>query len=97
MAVYEARQDIAEDSRAHPKVGAIVVKDGKIVSKAHRGEDPKCHAEFIALEGKLADDLVAGSTVYTTLEPCTTRNHPKIPCAERLIERRVARVFIGIL
>jgi pyrimidine deaminase RibD-like protein len=75
----------------------VIVKNGNVVSKAHRGENPQCHAEFIALEVKSSEELVAGSTVYTTLEPCTTRNHPKIPCAMRLIERRVARVFIGIL
>jgi pyrimidine deaminase RibD-like protein len=97
LAIDEARLSVAEDQRAHPKVGAVVVKDGRVVSKAHRGESPKCHAEFIALEAKLPDDLVAGSTVYTTLEPCTTRKHPKIPCAQRLIERRVARVVIGML
>ncbi|HKV05248.1 MAG TPA: deaminase [Candidatus Acidoferrales bacterium] len=97
MAIEEARLSLAEDQRRHPKVGAVVVKDGKVVSKAHRGENPKCHAEFIALEAKLPDDLIAGSTVYTTLEPCTTRNHPKIPCAQRLIERRVDRVVIGML
>ena len=97
LAIQEARRSVAEDQRPHPRVGAVVVKDGRVVSQAHRGETPKCHAEFIALEAKLPDDLVAGSTVYTTLEPCTTRNHPKIPCAQRLIERRVARVFVGML
>lgn len=97
MAIEEARLSVAEDERPHPKVGVVVVKEGKVVSKAHRGESLKSHAEFIALEAKLPDDLVAGSTVYTTLEPCTTRDHPKIPCAERLIERRVTWVFIGIL
>lgn len=97
MAIEEARKSVPEDGRAHPKVGAIIVKDGRVVSKAHRGENPKCHAEYIALENKLPDDLIAGATVYTTLEPCTTRNHPKIPCAKRLIERKVARVVIGML
>jgi pyrimidine deaminase RibD-like protein len=97
IAIEEARLSVAEDHRPHPRVGAVVVKAGKVVSRAHRGENPKCHAEFIALEGKLADDLVAGSTVYTTLEPCTTRKHPKIPCAQRLIDRRVERVVIGML
>ena len=97
LAIQEARRSVAEDQRPHPRVGAVVVKDGRVISQAHRGETPKCHAEFIALEAKLPDHLVAGSTVYTTLEPCTTRNHPKIPCAQRLIERRVARVFVGML
>jgi pyrimidine deaminase RibD-like protein len=97
MAIEQARKSFSEDDRVHPKVGAVVVKDGKVISTAHRGESPKCHAEYIALESKLADELVAGATVYTTLEPCTTRNHPKIPCAERLVERKVARVVIGML
>lgn len=97
MAIEEARKSVPEDERPHPKVGVIVVKDGTVVSKAYRGENPKSHAEYIALEEKLSDDLVAGATVYTTLEPCTTRNHPKIPCAQRLVERKVARVVIGML
>jgi pyrimidine deaminase RibD-like protein len=97
MAVEEARKSVAEDGRTHPKVGAIVVKDGRVLSKAYRGEILGSHAEYIALEDKLRDDLVAGATVYTTLEPCTTRNHPKIPCAERLIARKVRRVVIGML
>ncbi|MGC1686886.1 MAG: deaminase, partial [Candidatus Acidiferrales bacterium] len=96
LAIEEARQSISEDDRPHPKVGAVVVKDGRVLSKAHRGEKEKSHAEYIALEDKLPDDLVAGSTVYTTLEPCTTRTHPKIPCAQRLIDRRVGCVVIGM-
>jgi pyrimidine deaminase RibD-like protein len=97
LAIDEAQQSFPEDERPHPKVGAIIVKNGSVLSKAHRGERPKSHAEYVALEDKLSDDLAAGATVYTTLEPCTTRKHPKIPCAQRLIDRRVGRVVIGML
>jgi len=97
MAIEEGLKSVSENDRPHPKVGAIVVKGGRVLSKAHRGESPKSHAEYIALDVKLSDDLVAGATVYTTLEPCTTRMHPKIPCAQRLVDRKVARVVIGML
>ena len=97
MAIEEARKSVAEDDRPHPRVGAVVVKNGKILAKAHRGETPKSHAEYIALEGKLSNETLAGATVYTTLEPCIKRNPPKISCAQRLVDRRVVRVLIGML
>jgi pyrimidine deaminase RibD-like protein len=97
LAIDQARKSIAEDDRVHPKVGAVVVKDGRVIASAFRGEIPECHAEYVALEKKLKDVSVVGATVYTTLEPCTSRKHPKVPCAARLAERKVARVVIGVL
>jgi pyrimidine deaminase RibD-like protein len=98
LAIEEARKSVPEnDGRPHPMVGAVVVKNGQVLATAHRGEAEGNHAEYIALEKRLADAAVAGATVYTTLEPCTTRTHPKIPCVERLIERKVARVVMGML
>ena len=98
LAIDEARKSVPEDDkRPHPKVGAVVVKDGKVLAVAHRGELPGCHAEYIALECKLAGSSLVDATVYTTLEPCTERNHPKVPCAQRLVERKVKRVVIGTL
>lgn len=98
LAIEEARKSVPEnDGRSHPMVGAVIVKNGSVLASAHRGEAKGNHAEYIALEKRLTDTAVAGATVYTTLEPCTTRNHPKIPCVERLIERKVSRVVMGML
>ncbi len=98
LAVREARRSRDEDDSIHPRVGAVAVKNEKLLASACRGDqDLGDHAEFGLLEKKLSNETLAGATIYTTLEPCTTRNHPKIPCANRLIERRVARVVVGML
>jgi pyrimidine deaminase RibD-like protein len=98
LAMEEARKCKPEDERAHPLVGAVAVKNGRVLAVGHRGEPKQGnHAEFALLESKLRDEILTGATIYTTLEPCTTRNHPKVPCSGRLIERKVSRVVIGML
>ena len=98
LAISEARKSrLATDGRIHPYVGAVAVRDGEVLGEAHHGQqDRRHHAEYALLK-KLEKKGLAGCTVYTTLEPCTVRCHPKVPCADRLIERRVSRVVIGML
>jgi hypothetical protein len=72
VAIAEARKSIAEDDgESHPCVGAVVVKDDKILATGYRGETGEGrHAEFCALK-KINDDVdhvdLNGCTVYTTL------------------------------
>jgi pyrimidine deaminase RibD-like protein len=101
LAVELAKKSIHEDDgELHPYVGAVVVKDGTIVSTGFRGETGEGrHAEFCALK-KINEDVdhvdLSGCTVYTTLEPCSERKLGKTACATRLINAKAARVVSGM-
>ena len=74
----------------NPRVGAVVVRDGTVVSEgAHMGAGTP-HAEAVALEGADA----AGATLYVNLEPCShTGRMP--PCAPMVAAAGVARVVVA--
>jgi pyrimidine deaminase RibD-like protein len=83
-----------DDKRIHPQVGAVVSRDGHVLSTGYRGERYEgAHAEESALL-KLNVDETIGATVYSTLEPCTTRG--KTPCSLLLIQRGITRLVYGI-
>ena len=101
LAVELARESIHEnDGEPHPYVGAVVVKDGVVITTGYRGETGEGrHGEYCALR-KLNDDVdnvdLRDCTVYTTLEPCSIRKSGKTPCTTRLINGKVARVVYGL-
>jgi len=88
----------SEPDRISPKVGAVVIKSGEIVIEAYRGEtSPGDHAEYIALEKKERNFDLEESILITTLEPCTSRKPDKIPCAKRVVNAGIKKIWIGML
>lgn len=76
-------------------VGAVVVRDGAVLSRAHNSplssHDPTAHAEVSALRLAAAREgnyRIPGTTLYVTLEPC-------IMCVGAIVQARVSRVVYG--
>ncbi len=79
----------------NPLVGAVVVRDGRIIGEGWHACYGEAHAERNALADCAArGEDPRGATVYVTLEPCS--HHGKQPpCADALVEAGVARVMVG--
>jgi len=81
-----------------PQVGAIICKNGNLLSTGYRGEIAGKHAERVAIE-KLSSEDLEGSTLYTTLEPCVKLDESQVvePCSNLIVKSGIKRVVIGIL
>lgn len=78
----------------NPNVGALIVKDQKIIGRGYHQQAGQSHAEVYALAE--AGAAAAGATCYVTLEPCAHYGRTP-PCAEALVKAGVARVVIAML
>jgi len=92
LALAQAREAAA---RGEVPVGAVVVKDGRVVASGHNqpigGHDPTAHAEIAALRAaaeSLGNYRLEGCTLYVTLEPCAM-------CSGAMLHARLARVVYG--
>lgn len=84
----------------NPLVGAVIVKDGKIIGEGFHKIYGDLHAERNAIKncretfGEKADELLRGSEIFVTLEPCChTGKQP--PCVEAILECGIKKVVIG--
>ena len=93
LALEEAKKGIGRTS-PNPCVGAVIVKDGTIVSRGYHEKAGTPHAEVHALAA--AGPAAAGATLYVTLEPCChTGKTP--PCAHAVAAAGIRRVVVGMV
>ncbi len=76
----------------NPMVGAVIVKNGKIIGEGYHKRCGDLHAERNAF--KNLTESAEGADIYVTLEPCCHHGRTP-PCTEAIIDNKIARVFIG--
>jgi diaminohydroxyphosphoribosylaminopyrimidine deaminase/5-amino-6-(5-phosphoribosylamino)uracil reductase len=90
--------ELAERGRGrtspNPMVGAVIVRDGKIVGRGYHSRAGEDHGEIVAL--KEAGELARGATLYINLEPCCHHGRTP-PCADAIVEAGVKRVVAAMV
>jgi diaminohydroxyphosphoribosylaminopyrimidine deaminase/5-amino-6-(5-phosphoribosylamino)uracil reductase len=90
LALAERGRDTATPN---PNVGCVIAKAGRVIGEGWHARAGEAHAEARALAA--CRDSPEGATVYVSLEPCSHRGRTP-PCAEALVEARVARVVAAL-
>lgn len=78
----------------NPMVGAVIVKNGRIIGEGYHIRAGEGHAEVNAFKNAVED--VTGATMYVTLEPCSHYGKTP-PCADKIVEKKIGRVVVGAL
>ncbi len=92
-ALAEARKGFGRTS-PNPAVGAVIVRNGRVIAKGYHHKASLPHAEVEALN-RLGGKALANDTLYVTLEPCN--HHGKTPpCTEAILKSGLRRVVIGM-
>lgn len=93
MALEEAVKGVGHVN-PNPLVGAVIVKDGRILATGYHKAYGELHAERNAF--KNCAENTSGATLYVTLEPCCHYGKTP-PCTEVIMEHRIKRVVVGCL
>ncbi|PIP92831.1 MAG: riboflavin biosynthesis protein RibD [Bdellovibrio sp. CG12_big_fil_rev_8_21_14_0_65_39_13] len=83
------------DTSPNPLVGAVIIKNDKIIGKGYHHKSGEPHAEVEAINN--CNESVEGATLFCNLEPCCHTNKKTPPCAQFLVEKKIAEVYIGML
>jgi len=88
-----AKRAMMLETRPNPRVGCIIIKNGRVIASAFHPAAGKPHAEALALQK--AGPKAIGATAYVTLEPCCHTDKKTPPCAQAIIQAGIRRVVIA--
>lgn len=89
-------QTVMYSTAPNPRVGCVIVRDGRVLGEGATQPPGGPHAEVCALrDAQARGESVAGATVYVTLEPCSHFGRTP-PCVEALLAAAPARVVVAI-
>ena len=80
----------------NPMVGAVLIKDNKVIGKGFHKEFGGPHAEVVAIaDAESRGNDVTSSTLVTSLEPCCHKGKKTPPCTDLIIEKKIKKVIYG--
>jgi diaminohydroxyphosphoribosylaminopyrimidine deaminase / 5-amino-6-(5-phosphoribosylamino)uracil reductase len=80
----------------NPLVGAVLVKEGRIIGKGYHKRAGLPHAEIEAIfDAENKGHVVKGSTLYVTLEPCCHRDKRTPRCVDSIVKKGISNVVVG--
>ena len=90
LILASARQGLTGEN---PSVGCVIVKNDEIISIGQTGYNGRPHAEYNAI--KNSNEILKGSTMYVTLEPC---NHYGLtpPCTKEIIKNKISKIIFSV-
>lgn len=91
LAIAEAKKGVGH-THPNPAVGAVLVRNGRVVGRGFHAKAGTAHAEVVAL--KAAGARAKGADLYTTLEPCNHHGRTP-PCSDAILAAGVRRVFFA--
>lgn len=97
LALNEAQKGLGMVN-PNPLVGAVLVRDEKIIGVGHHEKYGSFHAEVNAInDAKKRNEKIEGSILYVNLEPCSHTNKQTPPCAPLIVKEKISKVVIANL
>ncbi|MBI5641681.1 MAG: bifunctional diaminohydroxyphosphoribosylaminopyrimidine deaminase/5-amino-6-(5-phosphoribosylamino)uracil reductase RibD [Nitrospirae bacterium] len=78
----------------NPMVGALLIKNGKVISEGYHKKAGAPHAEVIAIDK--AEQRAKGSSLYVSLEPCCHKDKRTPPCTQKIISSGIRKVIVSM-